>query len=112
MISHRAHLIMPYHKAIDRQLNRQRGLDRIGTTGRGIGPAYVDKMARIGIRVGDLLNAQEFKRKLQENLVEVNSLLRHIHKTNGFQFDKIYDEYMGYAKRLQGFPYCRCLASS
>ncbi len=103
VISHRAHLIMPYHKAIDRAAEEAKGARRIGTTGRGIGPAYVDKMARIGIRVGDLLNPQAFKRKLQENLVEVNSLLRHIHKTNGFQVDKIYTEYMSYAKRLKGY---------
>lgn len=103
VISHRAHLIMPYHKAIDRAAEEAKGARRIGTTGRGIGPAYVDKMARIGIRVGDLLNPKGFKQKLQENLVEVNSLLRHVHKTNGFQVDKIYDEYMGYAKRLKGY---------
>ena len=103
VISHRAHLIMPYHKAIDRAAEQAKGARRIGTTGRGIGPAYVDKMARIGIRVGDLLNPELFKRKLQDNLVEVNSLLRHIHKTNGFHIDKIYNEYMGYAERLKGY---------
>ena len=103
VISQRAHLIMPYHKAIDRAAEQAKGARRIGTTGRGIGPAYVDKMARIGIRVGDLLNPELFKRKLQDNLVEVNSLLRYIHKTNGFHIDKIYNEYMGYAERLKGY---------
>ena len=103
IISPRAHLIMPYHKAIDRMAEKAKGARRIGTTGRGIGPAYVDKMARIGIRVGDLLNPDLFKRKLQENLVEVNSFLRHVYNTDGFHIDKIYEEYMTYAKRLQGF---------
>ncbi|GJL63246.1 MAG: adenylosuccinate synthetase [Nitrospirales bacterium] len=103
VISHRAHLIMPYHKAIDRAAEEAKGARRIGTTGRGIGPAYVDKMARIGMRVGDLLNPQGFKRKLEDNLVEINSLLRHIHKTNGFHVDKVYEQYMGYAQRLQGY---------
>lgn len=103
IISHRAHLIMPYHKAIDRMAEQAKGARRIGTTGRGIGPAYVDKMARIGIRVGDLLNPDLFKKKLQENLVEVNSFLRHVYNINGFHFEKIYDEYMTYAKRLKGY---------
>ena len=75
VISDRAHLIMPYHKAIDRAAEEAKGARRIGTTGRGIGPAYVDKMARIGMRAGDLLNPEVFKRKLKDNLVEVNSLL-------------------------------------
>ncbi len=103
VISDRAHLIMPYHKAIDRAAEEAKGARRIGTTGRGIGPAYVDKMARIGMRVGDLLNPDGFRKKLKDNLVEVNSLLRHIHKTNGFHIDKIYDQYMAYAQRLQGY---------
>ena len=103
IISHRAHMIMPYHKAIDRAAEQAKGVRRIGTTGRGIGPAYVDKMARIGVRMGDLLNPDLFKRTLQENLVEANSFLRHVYRTNGFHFDKIYDEYMTYAKRLKGF---------
>ena len=103
IISHRAHLIMPYHKAIDRMAEQAKGARRIGTTGRGIGPAYVDKMARIGIRVGDLLNPDLFKEKLQENLVEVNSFLRHVYHIDGFHFDKIYEEYMTYAKRLNRY---------
>ena len=101
VISQRAHLIMPYHKVIDRAAEQAKGARRIGTTGRGIGPAYVDKMARIGIRVGDLLNPDEFKRKLKENLVDVNSLLRQTYKAPGFRVDKVFNEYMAYAKRLQ-----------
>ncbi|MCP9455471.1 MAG: adenylosuccinate synthase [Nitrospira sp.] len=100
-ISERAHLILPYHKAIERASEQSRGLRRIGTTGRGIGPSYADKMARIGIRVGDLLNPSLFKRKLEDNLVEMNWLLEQFHKTDPYQVDKVFDQYMGYADRLR-----------
>ena len=65
IISERAHLIMPYHKAIERASEASKGSRRIGTTGRGIGPSYADKMARIGLRMGDLLNPTLFRQKLQ-----------------------------------------------
>src|SRR5207249_4491188 len=67
-ISERAHLIMPYHRAIDRARERLRGAGNIGTTGRGIGPAYEDKMARTGIRVGDLFDETGFREALERNL--------------------------------------------
>ncbi len=101
MISQRAHVIMPYHKAIDKAAEKAKGARRIGTTGKGIGPAYVDKMARIGIRIGDLLNPEVFRAKVEENLVEINSFLRHTYKTRGFQADRIVEEYMAYADRLR-----------
>jgi adenylosuccinate synthase len=65
VISQRAHLIFPYHKAIDRASEQSKGSRKIGTTGRGIGPSYADKMARIGILMGDLLNPPLFKKKLE-----------------------------------------------
>src|SRR5213594_1431481 len=74
-ISETAHLIMPYHKAIDLARERLRGQGKIGTTGRGIGPAYEDKMARIGIRVVDLLEEATFREKLRANLEEKNAYL-------------------------------------
>jgi adenylosuccinate synthase len=101
-ISQRAHLIMPYHKAIDKASEQSRGARRIGTTGRGIGPSYADKMARIGIRVGDLLNPSLFRRKLEENLVEINWFLERLHKVETFQLEKVFQQYMGYAERLKG----------
>jgi len=101
LISQRAHLIMPYHKAIDKAAEQAKGARRIGTTGKGIGPAYVDKMARVGIRVGDLLNPDTFRRKVDENLVEINSFLRHVYKDKGFTAGKICDEYVGYGERLR-----------
>ena len=67
-ISKNAHLVLPYHKILDSELERLRGGRRIGTTGRGIGPAYVDKMARTGIRVGDLTDPALFRERLHANL--------------------------------------------
>jgi adenylosuccinate synthase len=101
MISQRAHVIMPYHKAIDKAAEKAKGARRIGTTGKGIGPAYVDKMARIGIRIGDLLNPETFRRKVEDNLIEINSFLRHMYKARGFASDRIVEEYMQYAERLR-----------
>ena len=100
-ISQRAHLILPYHKAIDRASEQSKGSRKIGTTGRGIGPSYADKMARIGILMGDLLNPTLFKRKLEENLVEMNWFLERLYKVDTFQVDKVFDQYMVYADRLK-----------
>src|SRR3989338_6061982 len=71
-ISERAHLIMPYHKSIDQARERLRGKGKIGTTGRGIGPAYEDKVARTGIRFVDLLEVETFRGKLRYNIEEKN----------------------------------------
>jgi len=101
LISQRAHVIMPYHKAIDKAAEKAKGARRIGTTGKGIGPAYVDKMARVGIRMGDLLNHETFRRKVEDNLVEINSFLRHVYKARGFNADRIVEEYEKYANRLR-----------
>ena len=100
-VSQRAHLILPYHKAIDRAAEQSKGSRKIGTTGRGIGPSYADKMARIGIRMGDLLNPPLFRKKLEENLVEMNWFLERLYKVETFQVDKVFDQYMGYADRLK-----------
>jgi adenylosuccinate synthase len=100
-ISERAHLILPYHKAIEKASEQSKGSRRIGTTGRGIGPSYADKMARIGIRVGDLLNPQAFKTKLEENLVEINWFLEQLYKLDRFEVEKVFQQYMGYTDRLR-----------
>jgi len=101
IVSQRAHVIMPYHKAIDKAAEKAKGARRIGTTGKGIGPAYVDKMARVGIRMGDLLKPETFRGKVEENLVEINSFLRHVYKGKGFNADRIIEEYATYADRLR-----------
>jgi adenylosuccinate synthase len=102
-VSSNAHLIMPYHKAIEKESERLKGARRIGTTGRGIGPAYVDKMARIGIRVGDLLEPDLFREKLTANLTDMNYLLEQIYKVERFDLEKVYREYIGYADAIRGY---------
>jgi adenylosuccinate synthase len=101
LISRNAHLIMPYHIALDSASEKTRGKKCIGTTGRGIGPTYVDKMARTGIRVGDLLTPETFREKLESNLKNVNFLMKNLYKAPVFSTKKIFDEYMGYAKILR-----------
>jgi len=101
LICQRAHVIMPYHKAIDKAAEQAKGARRIGTTGRGIGPAYVDKMARVGIRMGDLLNPDVLKKKIKENLVEINAFLERIYHAKGFTVQSIFKEYQAYGERLR-----------
>jgi adenylosuccinate synthase len=101
LICQRAHVIMPYHKAIDKAAEEAKGARRIGTTGRGIGPAYVDKMARVGIRMGDLLNPDILKEKIKENLVEINVFLERIYHAKGFTVQSIFKEYQAYGERLR-----------
>ncbi|MBI3378589.1 MAG: adenylosuccinate synthase [Nitrospirae bacterium] len=101
-LSKSSHLIMPYHAAIEREQERLKGSKKIGTTGKGIGPAYVDKTARTGIRAGELLYPEIFKEKLKNNLAGVNHLLKVLYNAPSFDVDDIYSEYMRYAERLAG----------
>ena len=94
-ISDEAHLIMPYHKAIDQARERLRGKGKIGTTGRGIGPAYEDKVARTGIRVVDLLDESTFRDKLKRNIEEKNIYLKAILKEKTLSYKEIYESYCG-----------------
>ncbi|MBI3767439.1 MAG: adenylosuccinate synthase [Deltaproteobacteria bacterium] len=102
-ISDEAHLIMPYHKAIDLARERLRGKGEIGTTGRGIGPTYEDKMARTGIRFVDLLEEGTFREKLERNLEEKNIYLRSILKEPGMEFAAIYDAYRRHGDLLRRY---------
>ena len=102
-ISEEAHLIMPYHKAIDQARERLRGEGMIGTTGRGIGPAYEDKVARIGIRFIDLLEEETFQEKLRRNIEEKNIYLKAILKEKALDFNQIHDSYTAYREKLR--PY-------
>jgi adenylosuccinate synthase len=102
-ISEQAHLIMPYHRAIDHARERLRGTGSIGTTGRGIGPAYEDKMARTGIRVGDLFDEAGFRDALERNLREKNAYLQALLGEQPLEFDPIYDAYVRHRDRLR--PY-------
>jgi adenylosuccinate synthase len=92
-ISHKAHLIMPYHKKID-QVRESTSDNAIGTTGRGIGPAYIDKAKRVGIRIVDLLDKENFKEKLTQNLVENNELLKKIYNSEELDIDQVVDEFL------------------
>lgn len=100
LISDRAHLIMPYHPEIDEIQEDKKGELKVGTTKRGIGPAYMDKFARIGIRVGELKDPELFALKLRINLEDKNEYLRANGK-EAFDFDAVYAEYMAYAEILR-----------
>ncbi|NIQ37322.1 MAG: adenylosuccinate synthase [Proteobacteria bacterium] len=103
LISEEAHLIMPYHKKIDVARESIPGPDRIGTTGRGIGPAYEDKVGRFGIRVVDLLDEEVFERKLENNLVQKNFLLTKFFHDNPCSKDEVIEEYGRFRKRIEPF---------
>ncbi|MDP4146376.1 MAG: adenylosuccinate synthase [Bacillota bacterium] len=103
IISDRAHLIMPYHKALDKAKEQARGKNDIGTTGKGIGPCYTDKAERCGIRVCDLMHTEVFKEKLQENINAKNSVLSKLYNAETFDFDEVCKEYIAYGERLR--PY-------
>jgi len=102
-ISERAHLIMPYHKQVDHARERFKGDKKIGTTGRGIGPAYEDKATRRGIRFVELLDPQEFRHKVNTILDEKNFYLKHYLSAETLDAARIIDQYEGYAERLS--PY-------
>ena len=96
------HIIMPWHKAID--LAREKDADRkIGTTGRGIGPAYEDKIGRRGIRMSDLVKPQVFRRKLKDVLPEKNFLLEKFFNEPPLDEEQIFNEYSGYAQQIEKY---------
>jgi adenylosuccinate synthase len=104
MVSENAHLIMPYHKSLD--LNQEAALrssKKIGTTGRGIGPCYSDKINRKGIKIGDLLDEDLFRDKLRDNVEEKNFLLTKRLNSDGVSFDEIYTHFRVFAEQLAPF---------
>ncbi|VAW38412.1 Adenylosuccinate synthetase [hydrothermal vent metagenome] len=103
IISKDAHLIMPYHKRLDLACERIRGASKIGTTGRGIGPAYADKITRCAIKCGDLLNKEVFRKKLKANLLEKNHYLTTMYNEKGFKVNDIFNEYMDYAEKIKRY---------
>ena len=102
-ISSRAHLILPYHIQLDIAQEKQRGDRKVGTTHNGIGPAYMDKAARIGIRMCDLLEKDTFAAKLKENLAQKNALFEKIYDEKSFDFDSLFDEYYEYGQQLKDY---------
>jgi adenylosuccinate synthase len=99
-ISNRAHVILPYHLKQDVLEEERKGANKIGTTKKGIGPAYMDKAARVGIRIADLLDKEEFKAKLEINLKEKNRLLEKMYDSEGFKIEDILDEYYEYGQQF------------
>lgn len=102
-ISNRAHVVLPYHLKLDEVEEKRRGSNKIGTTKKGIGPTYVDKYKRCGIRVADLLDEELFKKKLKQNLDEKNELFEKIYGVEGFSVDEIFDEYFAIGKELKKY---------
>ncbi|EGK56686.1 adenylosuccinate synthase [Centipeda periodontii DSM 2778] len=100
-ISDRAHVVMPYHRLMDGIGDAQRGADKIGTTGRGIGPCYMDRDDRIGIRVCDLMEKDEFAKKLKRNLDIKNGELAAVYHHEPLEYEEVLKEYQGYAERLR-----------
>ncbi len=101
LISDRAHVIMPYHKELDELQEKFRGTNSLGTTKRGIGPAYADKTERCGIRMCDFIDEEEFPHKVRENLEVKNLIIEKVYGGKGFDADKIIEEYSGYARLLK-----------
>jgi adenylosuccinate synthase len=103
LISANAHLIMPHHRALDKVTERYLGSARIGTTGRGIGPTYADKVARMGIRVQDLFDPGILRQKLELVLREKNQVLAKVYNRRGIDAKEVADEYVEYGERMR--PY-------
>ena len=103
IISDRAHLIMPYHKVLDTLKEKARGKNDIGTTGKGIGPCYTDKIERCGIRMCDLLHEDVFEAKLRENMEVKNAYITKLLNGEALDVEAILKEYKEYAKRIRPF---------
>src|SRR5579859_7817853 len=102
-ISERAHVVMPYHFVLDRLEEQSRGAAKIGTVMRGIGPAYVDKYSRVGIRMADLLDVDQLRAKLVSVLAQKNRMITQIYGQPPLSLEEIHTEYVGYAQQLR--PY-------
>ncbi|KAA0546041.1 adenylosuccinate synthase [Bacillus sp. BGMRC 2118] len=99
-ISNRAHVILPYHLKLDEVEEERKGANKIGTTKKGIGPAYMDKAARTGIRIADLLDREEFESKLAHNLNEKNRLFEKFYEVDGLKIEDILDEYYDFGQQI------------
>ncbi len=102
-VSDRAHLIMPYHVLLDGLEEKSRGGKAIGTTGKGIGPAFADKAARLGIRTGDLLDKEAFLERLPSILEYKNTILTKIYGVSPLSLDEVYGQYCQYGERIAAY---------
>jgi len=100
-ISHNAHLIMPYHKILDSI--SESGTTKIGTTGRGIGPCYIDKYARKGIKIVDLLNKAKLEEKIRENLKEKNTIIKKVFEKEELDVEEIVKQYLEFDKKIDKY---------
>src|SRR5687767_6053575 len=103
IISERTHLVMPYHLLLDEVEERARGLGKIGTTGRGIGPAYHDKVGRVGLRAGDLLDAELLEQRLGAAVERKNRLLERLYDAEPLNGTELFAQYQEIAERVR--PY-------
>jgi len=99
-VSHAAHLITPAHRALDQAQERARGLGKIGTTGRGIGPAYTDKASRRGLRLEEMLDPPAFAARMASHIRETNMVLQSLYAADPLDADKLSEEYAAYAEKL------------
>lgn len=104
-ISQKAHLVMPYHKLLDEAAENHKGKNSLGTTGRGIGPAYRDKAARIGIRIVDLLNRDVFVEKLKRNVEDANDILTKIYGHKPLVLEEIVETFLEFDRKID--PYVK-----
>jgi len=102
-ISERAHVIMPYHTEIDKAREEARGNTKIGTTGRGIGPVYEDKVARRGIKVSDLIDPDALSQRLKDVLLDRNLYITKVLGGKALEFDEIFERYSAYGRELKEF---------
>ncbi|KLD58236.1 adenylosuccinate synthetase, partial [Lactiplantibacillus plantarum] len=102
-ISNRAHVILPYHITLDGAQEKAKAGGKIGTTNKGIGPAYMDKAERIGIRVADLLDKDTFAALLKRNLAEKNQIITKLYDLEPLKFEDIFDDYYAYGQTLKPF---------
>lgn len=102
-ISQRAHVIFPYHKLQDQAEEASKGNNKIGTTSRGIGPAYMDKSARTGIRMVDLIDSDKLKALLEMNVAGKNRLLNKVYDSEGLDYQAVLETYRGYADKLRRY---------
>src|ERR687884_1039838 len=102
LVSSRAHLILPYHRALDHTSEERLGNERVGTTLRGIGPAYEDKAGRRGIRTADALNPDVLRSRIERNIADANLIIREYRGTE-LKADEVFDEMSMLTQRLQAF---------
>lgn len=102
-ISDRAHVILPYHIELDRLQEEAKGDKKIGTTIKGIGPAYMDKAARVGIRIADLLDREVFEERLRLNLEDKNRQFTKLYDANPMNFEEIFEEYYEYGQQIKQY---------